>query len=90
MPVVPTLPGSPIWLQVQYQVVMPAPNGVDPFTGSPYTYRKPLTTTDVKAQSSHPADILAVLNANVGLLPGKAVDIVRVIARDWNFASALD
>ncbi len=89
MPVLPTQPG-PTRFTVTYQITKPAPAGGAPGTGNGYLYRKPLVVVDLTAASAHPADILAVLNANVPLAAGEIIEILQVVARDWNSSTALN
>lgn len=81
MPVLPTQPSGPTRFTVQYQIVMPAPAGGAPGTGNAYQYRKPMATVDLTAASAHPADILAVLNANVTLAAGEQIEVIQIRAR---------
>lgn len=86
MPVLPTQPSGPTRFTVEYQVVMPATTAPGPAD----QYRRPSVIVDLTAASSHPADLLAVLNANVVLMPGERIEILQVRARDWNSATCLN
>lgn len=86
MPVLQTQPSGPIRFTVEYQITMLATTA----PGPAYQYRKPSVIVDLTAASSHPADLLAVLNANVPLMPGEKIEILQVRARDWNSATALN
>lgn len=87
MPVLQTQQTGPTRFTVQYQIVMPAAPGS---SGNAYQYRKPMATVDLTAASAHPADILAVLNANVPLAAGEQIEVIQIRARDWNAATSLN
>jgi hypothetical protein len=86
MPVLNTQPGSPTRFTVDCEIVLLATKA----PGNAYAYRKGRTSVDLTAASSHPADILAVLNANVPLSTGEQIEILQIKARDWNSVTALN
>lgn len=90
MPVLQTNPPGPTRFRVLYQIVLPAPAGGNPGTGNAYVYRRPEVSVDLTAASAHPADILAVLNANVPLAAGEQIEIIQVTARDWNSVTSIN
>jgi hypothetical protein len=86
MPVLQTQPSGPTRFSVTYEIVKFATAA----PGPTYQYRRGAVTVELTAASAHPADILAVLNANVSLMAGEQIEILQVKARDWNLAAALD
>lgn len=61
--------------EVEFRLVKAAGQGQQ---GSAYVYTRPIRRATVSAASSHPKDILTVLNADIPVSAGETIEIVSV------------